>query len=411
MTKHQEPTRSGHPIEQFLRTALDEVTALADVATWSMDEATTDRVVLLAAKLAASVAELEARTISHAVTLDRPAAAQCRSIQQWLRVHTNVTARTAARKAALAEALAAFEPTRSATARGRIHPEQAQAIADKINLLDHDITPHDKQRAEAFLLDHAADHDADALSRLGHEIYQRLDPESADAREAEALARAEARARKKTRLRLYDDDEGLTHATFTIPTRYGAMLRKALAALAAPKHVRAQNGAGSYDWQTPTPEKLGQAFCDYIARFPVTKLPKIGGLPATVIAVGDADILQGKVKAARLDTGVKISHLEYLRLACEAGIIAMWMNADGDVLSMGRKHRFHTAAQRLALIAAQVHCQHHDCTVPGYLCHAHHPHPWAQGGETTLHNAQLLCPFHHHLAHASNEVTTHPMRT
>jgi hypothetical protein len=253
MTNHQDTTRPGHPIESFLCAALEDLQALADVPTWSMDQTTTDRVVLLAAKVAASVAELEARAIGQAVSLERPASAQCRGLTQWLRLHTNVTARTAARKAALAQALTTWEPTRAATARGEIHPEQAQAIADKIGMLEDDITTHDKQRAEAFLLDQAADQDADALTRMGHEIYQRLDPEGADAREAEALARAEARARTKTRLRLYDVGEGLTHGTFTIPTLHGAILRKALAALAAPKHVRAQNGPGSYDWQPPPP--------------------------------------------------------------------------------------------------------------------------------------------------------------
>jgi hypothetical protein len=86
----------------------------------------------------------------------------------------------------------------------------------------------------------------------------------------------------------------------------------------------------------------------------------------------------------------------------------MWMNADGDVVSQGRKQRFHTPDQRLALIVTQQHCQHTGCTVPGYLCHVHHPRPWSQGGETTLRNAQLLCPFHHHQAHATGD--THPLR-
>ncbi|MFB9311976.1 HNH endonuclease signature motif containing protein [Nocardioides plantarum] len=411
MTKHQDPTRSGHPIESFLCSALDDLEGLADVPAWSMDEATTDRVVLLAARVAAGVAEVEARAIGQAVSLDRPGIAGCRGVTQWLRQLTNVTGRLAARKAALASSLAAWEPTRAATARGAIHAEQAQAIADKIALLDDDVTDHDKQRAEAFLLGEAADHDADALGRMGHEIYARLDPDCADAREAEALARAEARARKRTRLRMYDDGEGLTHGTFVIPTLYGEMLRKALAALAAPKHVRAEQGAGSYDWETPTPEKLGKALCDYVARFPASKLPKLGGLNATVIAIGDADLLEGKVKVARLDTGHKISHLDYLRLACEAGIIPIWMNATGDVVSMGRRHRFHTARQRLALIARHQHCQRNGCTVPGYLCHVHHPHPWSEGGETSLRNAELLCPFHHGVAHAGHAVEAYPMRT
>ncbi|MDO9457220.1 DUF222 domain-containing protein, partial [Nocardioides sp.] len=205
MTQHTATPGSDHPIEAFLCTVADELKGLADVAVWSMDEATTDRVVVLAAKVAAGVAEVEARVIGQAGVLDRPGAAGCRILKSWLRLTTNVTGRTASAKVKLAAALSAWEPTRSATARGDLHAEQAHAIADKLALLDEHVTAHDKQRAEAFLLAEAADHDADALAHLGHEIYQRLDPEGADAREAAALQRQEARARKKTRFSMGDD--------------------------------------------------------------------------------------------------------------------------------------------------------------------------------------------------------------
>ena len=147
----------------------------------------------------------------------------------------------------------------------------------------------DRDRAEGFLLDHAADHDADRLRLLGREIAVRLDPDGADAREAAALEAAEERARAKTRFTMRTDDDGLAHGRFTIPALHAAMLRKALIALAAPKHVRATEGAGSYDWQTPTPARMGQAFCDYLETYPVDALPKVGGLAATVIAIGDLD--------------------------------------------------------------------------------------------------------------------------
>ncbi|MDO9455971.1 HNH endonuclease signature motif containing protein [Nocardioides sp.] len=373
-----------------------------------MDAATTDRVVVLAAKVAAGVAEVEARAVGHAGTLERPGAAGCRSLKTWLQVTTNVTGRSADRKAKLAAALGAWEPTRAATARGEVHAEQAQAIADTLGHLDDDLSTHDKQHAEAFLLAEAADQDADALAHLGHEIYQRLDPESADAREARALEAQEARARRKTRFSMGNDGDGMTHGRFSIPSLYGDMLRKALTALAAPKHVRAEHGPRSYDWQTPTPERMGQAFCDYIARFPAKLLPKLGGLNATVIAIGDAALLEGQVKSARLDTGTPISHTEWLRLACEAGIVPMWMDADGTCLSVGRLYRLHTTKQRLVLIVERRHCEHPGCHIPGWLCHVHHRTPWSQGGTTDTKTAMLLCPFHHHRAHATGE--THPQQ-
>jgi hypothetical protein len=412
MTKHTDTSRSGHPIEEFLCLVLAELKGLTGAPAWSMDEATTARVVKMSARVAAGVAEVEARGIGQAEALGLPGAAQCRGVAAWLRKATHVTGRTASAKAKLAASLTVHEASRTAMSRGEVHGEQVGSIARVLSDLGDDVSAHDKNRAETFLLEQATDHDADDLFGLGREIAIRLDPDGADAKEAAALERQEQRARTRTRLSMYDDDEGTTHGRFTIPVFQGAMLRKMVAAIAAPKSVRGTQGAGSYDWQTETPHKLGIAFMSFIERFPVKKLPKIGGLNATVIAIGDYEILEGKLKAARLDMGPKISHTEFLRLACEAGIIPMWMDANGKVLASGRNERFHTEEQRIAAIVEQVHCKHDSgCTVPGYLCHLHHRHPWSRGGETSLREAQLLCPFHHGLTHADTSPQSYPMRT
>jgi hypothetical protein len=304
MSKHTDTSRSGHPIEEFLCSVLADLEALTDAPAWSMDEATTDRAASMAARVAAGVAEVEARVIGQAAALDRPGAAQCRNVARWLQQTTQVTGRTAAAKARLATTLASLERSRVAMARGEVHGEQVGAIATVLADLGDDVPTEDRDRAEVFLLAHAAEHDADDLSGLGREIAIRLDPEGAEAKESLALERLEERARARTRLTMRDDlDEGMTHGRFSISLLHGAMLRKMLTAIAAPKSVRGTHGAGSYDWQTETPLKLGQAFTSLIERFPIKKVPKIGGLNATVVAIGDYEILQGKVKAARLDMG------------------------------------------------------------------------------------------------------------
>lgn len=414
MAEHTDTDRSGHPIEAFLRSTLDHLHHLADTPAWSMDEDTTTRVVRLAARVTASLAELEARTITQAAALDLPAAGQCRNLARWLQQTTDITRRTARTKTTLAAALAGLEPTRTATAHGDIHAEQAQVIATHLARLDDEkVSAHDGARAETFLLHEATHgHDADDLTHLAHAIWERLDPDGADAREAAALEAQEARARRKTRFVMADDGDGLTHGRFTLPTATADALRKQLHALAAPKHVRADQGAGTYDWKKPSAERLGHAFAEWIDTIDPAVLPKIGGLNATVIAIGDYDILTGTMKAATLDTGTKISPTAYLRLACGAGVIPAWMNANSEVLALGRKHRFHTTAIRLAAIVEQRHCQHDSgCDVPAYLCHTHHRQPWSHGGHTDLRTTQLLCPFHHHLVHTQSEVRDYPLRT
>jgi hypothetical protein len=414
MAKHTETPRSGHPIEALLCSLRDQIAGSVDLPAWSMDAETTTRVVTLAAQVAAGVAELEARAVGQAQAHDLPGQTGCTSTTRWLQNTTHVTHATAKAKVDLANALDDAEATRTAMATGGVHAEQAVAIGTHLDRLDTEaVSAEQKHSAEAFLVEHASAHDAHDLSRMGDAIWSHLDPDGWEAREAALLEAQEERARAKTTFSMRDDGDGMTHGRFSVPTLAGAMLCKQLQALAAPKHVRATQGAGSYKHEVPSPSKYGQAFVEWIETLKPEHLPKIGGLNATVIAIGDYDLLVGKVKAACLDTGEKLSPTEYLRLACGAEIIPMRMNASGEVLAVGRKHRFHTETQRQAAIVERRHCEHPSvCDVPGHLCHLHHQTPWAEGGETTLRDAKLLCPFHHRHVHTHDtSQRNHPLRT
>ncbi len=155
---------------------------------------------------------------------------------------------------------------------------------------------------------------------------------------------------------------------------------------------------------------MGQAFCEYIERYPTDQLPTMGGMPATIVITADADIFtQGAPKAGHTETGQGISPGQLIRWACEAKVMPAVLGTDGQVLDLGREQRFHTKAQRIALIIAQKTCQAPGCDVPGSFCHVHHTRAWADGGETNTRDAVLLCPFHHHQAHARG--TAYPLRT
>ena len=408
MSRHLDGTGSAHPIIgclDALDRALDEA---ADAPTWSLDTTDTTQILQRIAADQARLAELEARALRHAETLQIPTDAGTRSTTAWLAHHTHVTRQEAGRKVRLAHALAGHEQTREAMARGEVHAEQALVIDKAVDDLTDDHAHH-QDLAEKHLLTQARDFDAHALATLGRRILETIDPAGADEHEARLLEAQEARARKKTTLRLWDDGTGLTHGTFTLPAAQGSMLRKALHGLSSPKHVRATDGAGAYRFETPTPEKLGQAFCTYIERYPRDRLPKLGGLTASVIVTADHEILLGKHKAAHLDTGVAISPGQLRRWACEARLYPAILDTNSHVLDLGRSTRLHTEAQRLALIVEQKTCQHPACDVLGAFCHVHHLDPWAHGGPTNTKLAALLCPFHHHQAHATG--ATYPMRT
>ncbi len=294
--------------------------------------------------------------------------------------------------------------TREALGRGDVHVEQASVITHAVDQLPEDTAV--REQCEKHLIALAEHHDAKELKILGRRVLEVVDPDLADAHEAALLADEEAKTEKAMSFTMHDDGHGQVHGRFTLPAATGAILKAALLANAAPKHVRAKQGAGAFHFEQPTPQKMGRAFKEYIERYPTDRLPNAGGLNATVVVTMTLETLLGDLKAASLSTGDKISAGEARRMACEAGIVPVVLNGKSHVLDLGRKRRFHTPAQRLAIGLEQKHCQHPGCTTPAAGCHVHHDDPWTPCGNTDTRTARLLCPRHHTLAHRDP-----PMRT
>ena len=169
-----------------------------------------------------------------------------------------------------------------------------------------------------------------------------------------------------------DDGHGTTRGRFTLPTTTAAMLKKAILALAAPKHRAAVDGHAPVP-ERPSATRLGQAFIEYVERYPTERLPDAGGLNATVVVTMPVETLHGAVKAAALDTGEHLSPGAARRLLCEAGILPAVLGGDSQVLDLGRTRRFHNKAQRLAAGLRHRGCAARDCDWPPGLCHLHHP--------------------------------------
>jgi hypothetical protein len=277
-----------------------------------------------------------------------------------------------------------------------VHVEQAEVITRAVDQLPDHLDPALIAEAEAHLIEQAASFDAKALKILGRRLLEVVAPDLADAHEAQLLEKEEREAAGVSRLALWDDGHGKVHGRFTLDTLTGAMLKKALLALAAPKHQAAHGPLGG---RKPTPERLGQAFAELIHRYPASKLPEAGGLTATVVVTMTLDTLLGGLKAAHLDTGQPLSPGAARRLACQAGIIPAVLGTDGTLLDLGRQTRLFTTKQRIALGLTQRGCTAEGCDYPPGLCHAHHDQPWTRGGKTDLANGRLLCPKHHRLAH------------
>ena len=313
------------------------------------------------------------------------------STANWWAHATQQTRPEAHRQVRLAQALAnGHEPVRAALAAGDLVVEQARVIVNAVEQLPADLESGLVEQAERFLISEAAHHDARALRILGSRLFEVIAPEEADEREAKLLEREERDAAAAVRFTMSEDSHGRVYGRFTLDALHGAMLKKHLLALAAPKHQAATTGP--LGERRPGPERMGRAFAEFIERYPVEEIPNAGGVAATVVVTIDLATLLGGIKAGTLDTGEKVTADTARRLACEAGIIPAVLGGCSEVLDIGRKGRFHTAPMRVAMALRDGGCTATGCDWPPGLCHAHHDIRWADGGFTNTKDGRLLCP-------------------
>jgi hypothetical protein len=386
-----------------------ELDAVEDASVWSMGPEETAATLVGIDRAEARLAEMKARVAAHADDLHVGQDKGASSAAAWLAHETKTTRASAHGAVRLGRDLEAHPGVRDALAAGAIHVDQARVVIRWIDDLPDTLDRELVAKAEAHLLEQARHHDAKELNRLGKRLFEVIAPEEADAREAALLAKEEVAAAKACHLRGHDDGRGQAHFQGSMPSYHWAALKKILTAIMASKHQTATKGAGAADHRRPTPEAMGQAFCEFIERYPTSKIPNTGGISATVVVMMDLDVLLGKLeKACVLDTGERISPGLARRLACEAGIIPVVCGGASQPLDVGRKSRFYTEAQRIAMLVRDRGCRAEGCDRTTGL-HAHHKTRWADGGNTDLADGVSLCHWHHNRAHDNNYRTTyHP---
>ncbi|WP_370250057.1 DUF222 domain-containing protein [Nocardioides sp.] len=382
------PEASVAALTHAARTALG---AAAGGEVWRLGAVESLTVLRELAELEAVTAALKAQVLVHAEATGAHQDTGAESVAVW---HARATRTTVAQgRAAMREALAldGRPDVASALASAAINPAQVKVIVDAVA----EVPEEDRDRASTYLLSEATTHHAKDLRVLGRRIWEVLDPVAADARESAALERQEARAAQRVRFSMVEHDDGTMEGWFRVPVLHGAMLRKMLVAIGAPKAKRAAEGAGSYDPTLRTPARWGQAFCDLIERIQDTDLPDRAGCGATVVVTMTIENLTQQLQqAGLLDTGEKISATAARRLAARAGIIPAVLDGTGMVLDWGHTRRFHTRAQRLAIATMHPTCVHPGCDVSASHCEIDHDPPWESGGGTDL-TGKPRCPKHH----------------
>jgi hypothetical protein len=396
----------AHPLVG-LADALDSVLDEAGQANaWSMTPAELQRVLPRLSRARSRLAEVELRVLREA---DRHSVGEdvgATNTPAWW-AHVTGQRIPAARTAAfLAERLdTSHETSRAALAAGRATAEQVQVIVHAIDELPTGLGPALIADAEAHWVGLA---DLDGQTRMdptaeriaGRKILEVIAPDVAEAHEAKVLEAEERHAATTASFTMGHDGHGSMVGRFKIPLLHGEILAKHLNAIAAPRHQRA-TGAENSGERIARPVRWGRAFLEYLETRDTScdGSPRAGGVAATVVVTMTMEALLGADAAATLDTGERISASEARRLACEAGIIPAVLGSGSQPLDLGRKTRFHTEPQRIALMLRDRGCAAARCDWPPGMCHTHHRTPWSRGGKTSVDNGILLCPRHHTLAH------------
>ncbi|MAO81963.1 MAG: endonuclease, partial [Nocardioides sp.] len=344
-----------HPLDEVVEkvsAALDEGHAASLIG---LDQAATANLLRGLAQVASRLDAVTATVLAHATQVRVEETNGATTTATWWADATNRTRATAHRDVKLAVALSRFTALAEALAEGRVNTEQAHAIARALGDLEtdgpEDLDPVVVEQAEKHLVDCADGFDAKHLRVLGRHVLTVVAPEVGEAHEAKLLEDEERRAAEKTRLTFASDGHGMVHGRFSIPTLHGAMLAKAIQALTWAKQDPAE-----VRQTRPTPVAAGAAFTELLERMDAKDLPTVGGVGATVVVTMTIDSLMGGLAAAALDTGEVISASAARRLACEAGVIPMVLGGTSEVLDIGRRRRFHTKAQRLAIAQRDKTC-------------------------------------------------------
>jgi hypothetical protein len=404
---------SVHQVNLFVQCADDIAAAIKDVAD-------RDPVFLATGeKEAALVALTRARSQLDALAARLLASADdvgqvhgLKDAAAWLAVQTRTTRRAACADLALGRALEQRPAVAHALASGAVRAEQARAIVEAVDALPARVDAATRELAETTLLELATQHDARDLKRIGKRILDVVAPEVGESQEEAVLAEEEARAAATADFTLVDDGEGRCHGRFTVPAHVGGMLNRHLLALANPaRHTEDELRDEFGEWK-PLRRRLGEAFIEYVERYPSDHTPQTAGVNATIVVTMTLEQLLGEHATALLDDGTRMTAGQARRLACEAGIIPAVLGSDSQPLDLGRATRLYNKAQRIALGLRDGGCTAKGCETTASGCHAHHDDPWSRGGLTDLARGRLLCPAHHRLAHDSRyAVTVHADNT
>ncbi|MFH1329958.1 MAG: DUF222 domain-containing protein [Actinomycetota bacterium] len=299
------------------------------------------------------------------------------SATAWLMAVSGDPAAVCRSRVAVAASLQEMPETRAAFAAGEVSEcrvrllAQAQALAPEQFACD-----------EAVLVAQAATVSSKRLPQVLAQWRRDTDPQGAEADTERAFAR---RA-----LHISPAWSGMVHLSGDLDPEGGGVVLAALRSLSESAALDAD------DSRTPA-QCRADALVEICRRYQEGRQAGSGGRPHLTVTI-PWEILQKGSGLVDTETG-PISAETARRLACDASVSRVILDADSTPIEVGRSHRVVPAPLRRALNLRDGGCTNPGCDVPARWCDAHHIVHWAQGGKTAPSNLRLLCRTHHGREH------------
>lgn len=219
------------------------------------------------------------------------------------------------------------------------------------------------------------------------------------AKESQELSREAAQQRNQSLWWFHEPDGSLTIKA-RIPAEVGALFIKALQAA---------------EDSIPRKDVSAETFSDSCLTTGARRVSALSRVAESFLATGDQELAGGErsqivvhvdaetlkhdhAGRCELEEGPSLAAETARRLSCDASIIRIIENEQGEPLDVGRRSRTIPPAIRRALSSRDHGCRFPGCTFTRYV-DGHHVKHWAHGGETKLANLVTLCRFHHRQVH------------
>jgi hypothetical protein len=304
------------------------------------------------------------------------------SCAHWLNFKCGLDLGAAREKVRVAHALPTLPKIAAAMARGELSYSKVRAL-----------TRVAEEATEDYFLMialHGTAHHVETLVRQ----YRRV-------KEVEELSREAAQQRNR-RFSYWFESDGSFVFNGRLPGLAGRALINALeAAMEAlpPSDIDPQRSEAPANRQLRRADALALMAESFLHKGP--KNVSTAERYQVVVHVDGETLRESTAGRCEIEHGPSIAAETARRLACDASLVTVTENAQGEPLDVGRKTRSVPPAIRRALKSRDNGCRFPGCTHQRYV-DAHHIQHWVHGGETKLGNLVTLCRFHHRYVHEEN---------